>query len=88
VLWRRDPRAPGRTIVLDTADEATCQAWAARQGFQLDLLDRDLPAIADAIRWIWARMSRGLISDDDLTAKLARLRNRIAEASRAFDHTR
>ena len=32
-------------------------------------------------RWIWARMSRGLISDDDLTAKIARLRNRIAEAS-------
>ena len=40
-----------------------------------------------ACRWIWARMSRGLISDDDLTAKLARLRNRIAEASRAFDHS-
>ena len=39
-----------------------------------------------ACRWIWARMSRGLISDDDLTAKLARLRNRITEASRAFDH--
>ena len=38
-------------------------------------------------RWMWARMSRGLISDDDLTAKLARLRNRIAEASRAFDHS-
>ena len=38
-------------------------------------------------RWMWARMSRGLISDDDLTAKLARLRNRITEASRAFDHS-
>ena len=75
VLWRRDPREPGRTIMLDAADEATCRAWAARQGFQLDLLDRDLPAFADACRWIWARMSRGLISDDDLTAKIARLRN-------------
>ena len=87
VLWRRDPREPGRTIMLVAADEATCRAWAARQGFQLDVLDRDLPAFADACRWIWARMSRGLISDDDLTAKLARLRNRIAEASRAFDHS-
>ena len=50
----------------DTDDEATCRAWAARQGFQLDVLDRDLPAFSDACRWIWARMSRGLISDDDL----------------------
>ena len=24
-LWRRDPRAPGRTIVLVPADEATCR---------------------------------------------------------------
>ena len=32
-------------------------------------------------------MSRGLISDDDMTAKLARLRNRIVEVSRAFDHS-
>jgi hypothetical protein len=86
-LWRRDPRQPGRTIMLVPTDEASCRAWAARQGFQLDVLDRDLPAIADAIRWVWARMSRGLISADDLTAKLARLRNRIAEASRAFDHS-
>src|SRR4249919_3119080 len=31
-LWRRDPREPGRTIVLVDADEATCRAWAARQG--------------------------------------------------------
>jgi len=73
--------------MLVPTDEASCRAWAARQGFQLDVLDRDLPAIADAIRWVWARMSRGLISADDLTAKLARLRNRIAEASRAFDHS-
>ena len=35
--------------MLDTADEATCRAWAARQGVQLDLLDRDLPAFADAM---------------------------------------
>ena len=48
-LWRRDPREPGRTIVLVAADEATCRAWAARQGFQLDLLDRDLPAFSDAM---------------------------------------
>ena len=61
--------------MLDAADEATCRAWAARQGFQLDLLDRDLPAFADRCRWIWARMSRGLISSDELTAKIARLRN-------------
>jgi hypothetical protein len=87
-LWRRDPREPGRTIMLDPADEAACQAWAARQGFQLDLLDRDLPGISDACRWIWARMSRGLISDDDLTAKLARLRSRIMEEGHAFDHSR
>ena len=87
VLWRRDPREPGRTIMLVPADEATCQAWAARQGFQLDVLDDSFPAFSDAIRWTWARMSRGLIGDDDLTAKLARLRNRIAEASRAIDHS-
>ena len=36
-LWRRDPREPGRTIMLVPADEATCRAWAARQGFQLDV---------------------------------------------------
>ena len=88
VLWRRDPREPGRTIMLVPDDEAACRAWAARQGFQLDVLDRDFPAFSDACRWIWARMSRGLISDDDLTAKLARLRSRITEASRAFDHSR
>ena len=35
-------------------------AWAARQGFRLDVLDHDLPAVSDACRWIWARMSRGL----------------------------
>ena len=72
--------------MLTSSDEATCRAWAARQGVQLDVLDRDLPAFADACRWTWARMSRGLISDDEVTAKLARLRNRITEASRAFDH--
>src|SRR5580765_8099726 len=87
VLWRRDPREPGRTIMLTSSDEAICRAWAARQGFQLDLLDRDLPAFSDACRWIWARMSRGLISDDDVTAKLARLRSQITEASRAIDHS-
>jgi len=70
VLWRRDPREPGRTIMLVPANEAACQAWAARQGFQLGVLDRDFPAFSDACRWIWARMSRGLISDDDLAAKL------------------
>ena len=61
---------------------------AARQGFQLDLLDRDLPAVSDACRWIWARMSWGLISDGDLTTKLARLRIRIMEVGDAFDHSR
>src|SRR6476659_751225 len=34
-LWRREPREPGRTIVLDPTDEGTCRAWAARQGFSL-----------------------------------------------------
>ena len=84
-LWRRDPREPGRTIMLDANDEAACRAWAARQGFQLDVLDHDLPAVSDACRWIWAR--RGLICDDDLAAKLTRLRARIMEASRAFNHS-
>ena len=87
-LWRRDPREPGRTIRLVASDEATCQAWATRQGFQLGVLDRDFPAFSDACRWIWARMSRGLISDDDLAAKLARLRSRIVEADHALDHSR
>jgi hypothetical protein len=86
VLWRSDPREPGRTIVLVADDEATCRAWAARQGFQLDVLDRELPAFSDACRWTWARMSRGLISDDDLAAKIAGLRRRIMEAEHAFDH--
>ena len=86
-LWRRDPREPGRTIILVPDDEAACRSWAARQGFQLHALDHDLPAIADAIRWVWARRSRGFVSDDDLTGKLARVRNRIVEASRAFDHS-
>ena len=84
VLWRRDPREPGRTIMLDPADEATCRAWAARQGLQLDVLDRDYPAFADASRWLWARQWRGLISDDDLAAKLERLRRGITDA---FDHS-
>jgi hypothetical protein len=86
-LWRRDPTEPGRTIVLVAADEATCRGWAARQGFQLDALDRDFPAFSDACRWIWARMSRGLISDEEVAAKIARLRNRIMEADRV-DHSR
>jgi hypothetical protein len=67
-------------------DEATCRAWAARQGLQLDALDCDFPAFSDACRWIWARMSRGLISEDDVAAKLVRLRNRIMEAERV-DHS-
>ena len=87
VLWRRDPRKPGRTIMLVPADEVACQAWSARQGFHLDVLDRELPAFSDACRWIWARMSRGLISDDELIVKLARLRNRIKEASHAPHHS-
>ena len=86
VLWRRDPREPGRTIVLVADDEATCRTWAARQGFQLEFLDSLLPAYSDACRWIWARMSRGLTSDDELIAKVGRLRNRITEASHAVDH--
>jgi hypothetical protein len=84
VIWRHDPRAPGRTIILVPEDEAACRAWAARQGFLLDVLDRDFPAFSDAARWIWAWQS--LISNDDMAAKLARLRNRFLEVSRALDH--
>src|SRR5262245_13667148 len=87
-LWRSDPRHPGRTILLAPGDEADCRAWAARRGFQIDVLDRDLPAFADAARWLWARMSRGLISDDDVAVKVTRLRNRILEAGDAPDHPR
>jgi len=86
-LWRRDPRQPGRTIILDPGDEATCRAWAARHGFQLDVLDRDFPALSDACRWMWARMSRGFMSDEELATKLARLRSQITEAGRACDHS-
>lgn len=86
VLWRRDPSQPGRTIVLTPSDEGNCNTWAARQGFQLELLDRDFPAFSDALRWIWARTSRGLISEDDLILKLTRLRKRIMEAGRAAYH--
>jgi hypothetical protein len=83
VLWRRDPSVPGRTIMLVPGDEAACRTWAARQGLQLDMLDRDFPAFADASRWLWARQWRGLISDDDLAAKLERLRRGITEAQNA-----
>jgi hypothetical protein len=86
-LWRRDPRQPGRTIMLSSSDEATCRAWAARQGFQLDVLDRDFPAFSDACRWIWARMSGGVICDDETAAKLARLRSRFMEVSHDLSHS-
>jgi hypothetical protein len=86
VIWRHDPRAP-RTIMLLPDDEASCRSWAARQGFLLEVLDRDLPALSDACRWIWARMSRGLISDDEMVAKLARLRSRIVETNRVLGHS-
>ena len=85
VLWRRDPSVPGRTIMLVPGDEAACRTWAARQGLQLDMLDRDFPAFADASRWLWARQWRGLISNDDLAAKLERLRRGIMEAQNARD---
>jgi hypothetical protein len=84
-LWRRDPREPGQTIMLTPRDEATCRAWASRQGFQLDALDWEFPAFSDALRWLWARMSRALISGDELSAKIARLHYRISEADHAFD---
>ena len=87
-LWRRNPSVPGRTIILVPGDEAACRAWAARQGFQLDALDRDFPAFSDACRWTWARMMRGLIGDRDLAVKLAQLRSRLQEATGAFDHSR
>ncbi len=83
-LWRRDPREPGRTIILAAKDEATCRAWAARQGLQLDMLDASYPAFSDAGRWLWARGARGLLSDGDLASKLSALRRRISEAANAF----
>ena len=79
--WRRDPAVGGRTIELAAADAATCQAWARRQGFDLNDLDRNYPGIADACRWLWVRTTRDLVPD--LDAKLARLRSRIEQASRA-----
>jgi hypothetical protein len=73
--------------MLTPSNEASCRSWATRQGFQLDALDWEFPAFSDACRWIWARMSRGLISDEELIAKLGRLRNRITEARHAFHHS-
>jgi hypothetical protein len=86
-LWRGDPTKPGKTIILVPNDEAACRTWAARQGFQLDVLDRDFPAFSDACRWIWARMSGGVISDDETAAKLARLHSRIMEVSHDLSHS-
>jgi|SRR3954467_11232950 hypothetical protein len=86
VIWRRDPRVAGRTIILTPDDEEHCRVWASQHGFQLTLLDQDLPAFSDALRWLWARRSRGLVSDDDMSAKLPRLRSRIMEASCVADH--
>ncbi|TWI71310.1 hypothetical protein IQ16_02929 [Bradyrhizobium huanghuaihaiense] len=88
MLWSHDPSRPGKTIVLMPDDEEICRAWASQQDFRLDTLDQDLPAFSDALRWLWARKSRGLVSEEDMTAKLARLRNRILEASVALDHSR
>ena len=72
-LWRRDPREPGRTIMLTSSDEATCRAWAARQGIQLDVLDRDLPGVrrcdADglgrACRAVWSATTTWSLSSPD-----------------------
>jgi hypothetical protein len=86
-LWCRDPREPGRTIILMPDDEEICRVWASQQGFQLDALDNSLPAISDALRWLWARASRNLVSEDDLIAKLARLRNQITEITDGFEHS-
>jgi hypothetical protein len=80
VRWRRDPSEPGRTIVLIPTDEESCRTWASRHGFRFDQLDWKYPAISDACRWLWARASRGLVSDDELSRKVARLHQRIAEA--------
>ena len=85
-LWRRNPRAPGRTIVLVADDEAAFGIWASQRGILLNVLDRDFPAFSDAARWIWVRQSRGLISIDDVAARLIRLRNRILEANCALDY--
>lgn len=84
-LWRRDPREPGRTIILIPRDEESCRTWALRHGFRLDALDWEFPAFSDACRWTWARMSRGLIGDTDLRQKVNQLRNRIMEASGDLD---
>ena len=78
VTWRNDPRVVGKTILLIPDDERACEEWAATEGLSLEILDHDFPAFADAARWIWVR--RGLICDEELATKIARLRNRIAEA--------
>ena len=86
-LWRRDPREPGRTIVLVAAMRRPVEHGQRGRAFSSMSSIAIFRRSPMRCRWIWARMSRGLISDDDLAAKLARLRNRIAEASRAFDHS-
>ncbi|MDD1520014.1 MULTISPECIES: hypothetical protein [Bradyrhizobium] len=86
LLWRRNPRAPGRTIILTPEDEEVCRAWASQHDLQLALLDQEFPALSDGLRWLWARRSRGLVSEEDFAAKLTRLRNRIMEATRAADY--
>ena len=86
MLWRHDPHQPGKTIILTPDDEEICRAWAMQQGFELALLDDDLPAFSDALRWLWARRSRGLISEEDFSSKLTRLRSRTMEATRAVDY--
>ena len=85
VTWRNDPRVVGKTILLIPDDERACEEWAATEGLSLEILDHDFPAFADAARWIWVR--RGLICDEELATKIARLRNRIAEAGHAFDRS-
>ena len=87
-IWQGDPTTRGSTISLEWADEAACTTWATTQGFELDVLDDDLPAFADSCRWLWARRSRGLIGDSDLNRKVRQLHSRIMEAKRDLDHPR
>ena len=85
LIWKNDPRSPGKTILLVPADERACEEWAAKEGLSLGILDHDFPAFADGVRWLWAR--RGLIRDEELATKIARLRSRVTEAGHAFDRS-
>ena len=88
VLWRRDPREPGRTIIWSPPMRLPVEH--GRHGTVSSLTSstaifRRSPMAAGGYG---RACQRGLISDDDLTARLARLRSRIMEADHALDRSR